>query len=272
MSSRIRWRALEAGRGALAALDGSGAAPVFAAFERSCYVQTPGGMACVGGPAIGRGPLNVLVSEPFSVPHVGDAIVVDTDAVRVWDPAPIDWPHGPMANALERLGDLWAERRPGEGLAALVDAPERVPSRARMAAERLLDWIERDAPELSPRAAHVLIGWGGGLTPSGDDFVGGALLALRALRRERALRRLTDWALRAAAVGTSRISRAHLRCAAEGHAHEAVRGFLAALGGRVDEIGGALAALSRLGHTSGWDTAVGVLLTSSRSLAASPPG
>ena len=49
MSSRAELRARHAGRAALTALRAPGPARVFAAFERSCYVETAAGIACIGG-------------------------------------------------------------------------------------------------------------------------------------------------------------------------------------------------------------------------------
>ena len=52
----IELHALAIGGAAHGALRAGARATVFAAFERSCYVETPAGSACVGGPALGLGP------------------------------------------------------------------------------------------------------------------------------------------------------------------------------------------------------------------------
>src|SRR5690348_2028367 len=75
MSFRVR----RAGRAALACLR-AGPAKVFASFERSCYVETAAGIACLGE-HIGLGPLNAVIEGRFS-----DGIV-DVSAAEIWKPA-----------------------------------------------------------------------------------------------------------------------------------------------------------------------------------------
>ncbi|HUN68760.1 MAG TPA: hypothetical protein VMU46_08185, partial [Burkholderiales bacterium] len=75
MSSPAEFRARDIGGAALAALRG-GPAKVFAAFERSFYVETPAGIACVGGRGLGLGPLNAIV-EDFESLRVGNPVFVE---------------------------------------------------------------------------------------------------------------------------------------------------------------------------------------------------
>jgi hypothetical protein len=101
---------------------------------------------------------------------------------------------------------------------------------------------------------------GPGLTPAGDDLIGGALVTLRMLRRHAVASRLGTWALRHAEDGTSRISRAHLACAARGQGGAALHELLhAALCGRRNLVA-ELARIDAVGHTSGWDAAAGAVL------------
>lgn len=269
MSSPTEVRIRYAGREAMAALAGSGPVVVFAAFERSCYVETPAGIACIGAPAIGRGPLNAHAERDFSVPDPGTALTIDLRAACACEAPKLRLDPARTARALRRVRARWAELRPRDGLAALVDAPGVIESPARRAAGRLLDWLGSEARGRVPAGASELIGCGPGLTPSGDDFLAGALLALHALGRQAIHRRLARWTLRAAEKRTSRISRAHLRCAADGEGHETLHEFLAALGARAGDPETAMHALGQLGHTSGWDAAAGAVLTLER-LAARP--
>lgn len=101
---------------------------------------------------------------------------------------------------------------------------------------------------------------GSGLTPAGDDLIGGALIALRALGMNRIADRLATWALSLARSRTNRISFAHLACAAAGEGHEALHHALGAiLAGRKDLLK-ELSALKRIGHSSGMDALNGALL------------
>jgi hypothetical protein len=216
----MSFRADRAGRAAIEALRG-GPAAVFAAFERSCYVETPTGIACLGT-GIGCGPLNVCLDAP-RVPAVGETIRIDLESAAVWIPPARTGTFAPM--------------------------PVEIPEGIRKPAEALLGWIAGGG-----EPDDALIGLGSGLTPAGDDFVGGAMIALRAFGEAARAERIAAWALPLARDRTNRISRAHLECAAAGEGHEALHALLASFDARD------LAALSRIGHTSGLDAAAGALL------------
>jgi hypothetical protein len=108
-----------------------------------------------------------------------------------------------------------------------------------------------------PVGAATLIGLGPGLTPSGDDLIGGAMCMLHATGRGEIAARLAAWVLPLAKSNTNRISAAHLECAAEGECGEAVNDAIVALvaGGEVD-----LGRIDAIGHTSGWDALAGAAL------------
>lgn len=251
------WHALHLGGAACEALAEGTAARVFAAFERSCYIETSLGVACVGDARIGLGPLNVVVSTLDSVPRVGARVRVHIHNARVWKPP--QGMRGTAAGLPARQLSLWRRRRPADSLAAMVDAPELLAPRTRRAAQAFLDWLSIGATGAAPRSAAGLIGLGPGLTPAGDDFIGGALIALRFARRATAADRVAAWAL-ARSVRTNRISAAHLACAAQGEGHEALHRFLQALVPHGPGFSAALQTLDRIGHSSGWDAAAGALL------------
>lgn len=247
MSSPVR--VLSLGRFARVALD-SGEARVIAVFERSCYVETPAGLACVG--AVGNGPLNAHCASLPQGLAVGDTLRVELEGASAWRPHPAPaWNARALAESLERLGLVAARRLPSEGYGYLLD-----PSRERpLAVEALAGWLA--SPDGMPVGAAGLIGLGPGLTPSGDDLVGGALCALHATGRTEVAARLAAWALPLAKAGTNRISCAHLACAAVGECGEAVNDAMVALvgGGEAD-----LERIDAIGHTSGWDALAGVVL------------
>ena len=219
MSSRAEARVL--GRFARAALE-AGPATVFAAFEHSCYVETGAGIACLGGPDLGLGPLNAVLSS-FSPGETGKRMKIGVDRAALWTPAPI--------------------RK------ATAPPPLAIPQAIEGPAQAFLDWLAgKGAPD------DALIGLGPGLTPAGDDFVGGAMIALRAFSEGALADRIAAWALPLAAERTSRISRAHLECAAQGEGHEALHDWLN--GFRE----GDYRRLGRIGHTSGLDAAAGAAL------------
>jgi hypothetical protein len=223
----------QAGGAALAALK-LGPATVFAAFERSCYVETPAGIACLGGKQLGMGPLNAVVAD-FQPPSLNSRFQIRLDSTRLWKPS--------VPNT--KIGDV----------------PQfPVPAPIQPQAEAFLRWIAGGGvPD------EALIGLGPGLTPAGDDFVGGAMIALRTFGHVDVAVRIAAWALPLAEERTSRISRAHLECAAMGEGHEALHDWLD--GFRPAD----LERLARIGHTSGLDAAAGAAAALAQCVADQPP-
>ncbi|MFQ5827826.1 MAG: DUF2877 domain-containing protein [Candidatus Methylomirabilia bacterium] len=124
-------------------------------------------------------------------------------------------------------------------------------------------WRQRDLSQAT-RAASELVGLGPGLTPSGDDFLGGclALLALGSSTREEQERvaRLGDAILDVARTRTNVISYTMLKDSARGRPAERVRELIAALltSAPANAREPALRLL-RCGSSSGTDSALGVL-------------
>jgi len=237
----VELRAVEAGRAARRAL--SLPSKVIARFERSFYVESSAGIACIGSDALGSGPLNAIVDGFAVVPPLAAEVRVSMRGAQTWRP-----PEAPRADAW-RIGDDNPVLH-GRGIFA-VPHP---------GAAALKGWLATGAHGAAPTAAAALIGQGPGLTPAGDDLVGGALIALHAMRRRAVAARLGAWALRLARSRTSRISRAHLACAARGEGGMALHALLnALLAGRRKPVR-ELAAVDAVGHTSGWDAAAGAAL------------
>jgi hypothetical protein len=127
--------------------------------------------------------------------------------------------------------------------------------------EESIGWIPKVESTFGSDALVSLLGLGPGLTPSGDDLLGGALVALQALGMEDL--RDSIWAvLRARAMtDTNEISFAHLAAAAEGHCSTVLRRALNTLmSGSIDDLQSAIWAVGRIGHTSGWDALAGILI------------
>lgn len=103
------------------------------------------------------------------------------------------------------------------------------------------------------------MGLGSGLTPSGDDFLCGFLIAARCrIRPDQPFLRDLNASLLARLPATNAISAAFLRCAAGGAAGGGLRHLAQALH---DGAGfrDALASLCAFGHSSGMDLATGFL-------------
>ncbi len=240
----MSFKAEIAGRFAQAALAG-GEGEVCAAFRRSFYLRFPGGRyACIGDLSLGRGPLNVLVGE-LKIPPLGERVGLDTATARTWAPPP----HEPGRLNLDALRRAARPLVPGEGLGCLILGTHNALSgHAQPALEALERWLVGNA---LGGEAEELIGLGPGLTPSGDDYLGGMLVALRASGRGVQADGLWRWLQPRLAGRTSAISIAHLAAAAAGEAHEALHEVL---NGDLN-----LAKLDAVGHCSGWDALAGAL-------------
>jgi hypothetical protein len=112
---------------------------------------------------------------------------------------------------------------------------------------------------VSVPAIAALVGLGPGLTPSGDDFLAGALVALHGLGASGLAARLAVPILACAERGTNEISRAHLATAAGGEGTAALHGLLTSLctpgtPGMRDWV----SAIETIGHSSGWDAVAGI--------------
>jgi hypothetical protein len=106
--------------------------------------------------------------------------------------------------------------------------------------------------------AAPLIGLGPGLTPSGDDFLMGALAALGALHQTD-IHVALGRAVIAGAHRTSPLSASLLRAATAGHVGENLHMMVAAI--VTGDTDAAVAAAARIGHTSGWDALAGMVTT-----------
>lgn len=246
MSCPAEFRALQAGSFARRVLARGRPATVIARFARSAYVANDAGIACIGDARLGAGPLNAIVGTLEAMPPPGSAICVQLAGAHEWQPK-IAGRNADIARAFAALDEAT-----GRGLFLV--------RKTHPAILRLQRWIAEGVRGRAPAGVRALVGMGPGLTPAGDDLIGGALIALHTLRRHAVAARLGAWALRHAENGTSRISRAHLACAVQGQGGEALHALLhAALSGRRN-LASELAAIDAVGHTSGWDAAAGVAL------------
>jgi hypothetical protein len=237
------WSAEVTGRFAREALAG-GDGEVCAVFRRSFYLRCAGERyACAGDASLGHGPLNVLLSAS-GLPALGERVSVSLRNASVWQP-----PLKGCNVRLNLLREAAKNRVPPEGLGCLViGAHNGLSGHAQPALEALERWLVGNA---LGGEAEQLIGLGPGLTPSGDDYFGGMLVALRLAGRGMQADGLWRWLQPRLKERTSAISAAHLCAAAAGEAHEALHEVL---NGSLD-----LEKLAAVGHCSGWDALAGAV-------------
>lgn len=277
------WHIEIAGAAAWAALvDASAHAPcratVIAVFDRSCYVETPAGtLVCVGSPAIGFGPLNAIIAG-FLPPRPGDSVLLSLAGARLWraafpgsDCPRADCPWGNFGpSGLRRLQLAASEFVSTEGLGGLLYGTTSILiQHAQPGIQALQRWLKnagnRDNAGDSGCADAVLtpvfglLGLGPGLTPSGDDYLCGTLIALHLVGKAPLAQHLWQELSPQLAARTNRVSAAHMAAAANhGEGHAALHQCLHAMcdGTAPDS---ALKALSQVGHSSGWDALVGAV-------------
>jgi hypothetical protein len=253
---------------------------VVAAFDRSFYARLDTGWICVGRNEIGSGPLNILCDYRWLRPTVDDGVrVVKSElsiagklfarlaSVPLWAPNSVpSWTVSRLRRGLRAVDDFWRGELTNGGLAAAgcESLPERSSplfEAARPGLAILKRSIEGGAIDcVGSSRLSSLIGLGPGLTPSGDDLVGGALIALAALgrtdRRDLLWGDCLPWLAR-----TNDISQMHLQAAALGFGAAGLHAAIhATMSGDVARLGPALAGLTGIGHTSGLDAFAGSLI------------
>ena len=258
----------ECGRPARAAL-ASGPGEVCAVFRRSLYLRFAGGRyACLGDASLGRGPLNARLSgrDVLGSHDVGEWMSLSVTGAKLWRPRPLRARagHRALAGRLAALERAAARQAAREGLGGVIaGAGSPLIEQARPAIDAIERWLgNKRAP--MPGLARSLIGLGPGLTPSGDDFLAGLMIGLRATGNRTAAGVLWRWLEPQAATLTSAISGAHLAAAARGEAHEALHACVEALFGAGPARGGRrwkhlLLRLDAVGHCSGRDGLAGVV-------------
>lgn len=168
------------------------------------------------------------------------------DVVRWWDPRPV-LPSVPVAELAAAIGSL----------------PDEVPG---IDGSLLADALGHGSGPAVLAAAENLLGSGTGLTPEGDDYLAGAVAALRILgpavgdsAAAALLEAIAAPLAELASAMTTTFSAALMAHARRGEVAAPAGDFLRALSGRGD-VDSAHAALSKVGHTSGPALAAGIVL------------
>ena len=268
-----------------------------AVFERSFYAEDEEGrLVCFLCPDVEPGPINVLcrpwptglrnlVSEGDGFIVAGGCLVssrfaISSSELSVWmpsDPPPFDsrlatrgvrelfreLPSFVPPACLLGVIDVGVPGLPasGYGEGGGGDILRNILIREVTKGVRELErWLGRgvDSPI---GAVDLLLGLGEGLTPSGDDVLCGCLLALSAIGLLAERDELARWVLMRAGDKTNRISIAHIGEAAKGYGAMALRETITAVlkgGEGMREI---LPGIANIGHTSGWDSMLGIIIT-----------
>jgi hypothetical protein len=273
-------------------LSGAAEGRVAAVFGAAFYIETESQMLCLASAAVEPGPLSLITFAPAETDwrahglrpqervalsplelRVGNHARFPLRGATPWAPEPMIRAPDPTtaARGLTAFRTAAYDLTAPEGLGAFLE-PGYMPGRknpiSQAAAAPIAEarrWIagvirgERPDSARDLNWAYRLTGLGVGLTPSGDDFLGGTMIALHALGQQEISRALWRDLCPHAREATNAISFALLSAAAEGLGSESVHRMLGAvLHGDVSAIRAGLPGIGRIGHTSGWDAMAGV--------------
>lgn len=218
---------------------------VLAVFDRSAYLDLGDGIVCLAVAGLPEGPLMVPCARAGTL-QIGKSFAPRFESTTIWcAPEMLGWTVKTLERGLASTGVSGDLKALFDTLAVFVED-----DLSRWLAQRL-----SGEPAAVPEIVNRLIGLGPGLTPSGDDFLGGMMVALGGLDRldmASALFASLDLSR------TNRISIAHLKAAREGAAaaplHHALNGVLH---GHVETLPSLLGALNLMGHSSGRDAFAG---------------
>jgi hypothetical protein len=244
----------------------AGTARVVARLTGSTYLDADGALVWLGP---GHAMLHPRAILTGAVAGDGDELAFRIDGLVPWRPAPLELARADVGTI--RLGwralvaDLNALGAPGGFGARLAGEPLAFPlDGAREGADALARACAHDDADGATTAALALLGVGGGLTPSGDDFVGAALFGRRLLANAgvtdaAAWRRVAHRVQAAARERTHPLSATLLGDLADGHAYASLHDLVHGLARQEPSVArDAARRLVRLGHSSGWDMLAGL--------------
>lgn len=255
----IGWKAHAALRG------GGGAVTVLASLSASVYGRAGDAIVWLGPGSSTLHPRAILCDDARTAgPHApGATLRVDATGLTPWRPirpAVTVATAATMRRGCAELVDAVTRLGTPQGFAPLLagDAPAFPLHDAATAARALARACAADDTEAAASAAVDLLGLGAGLTPSGDDFVGGAFFARALLAPVGA--NPGRWRRAAGAVRDAAVTRTHVISAAlvgdllDGDGHAPLHDLAGALArGAAAPALDAARRLVDVGHTSGWD-------------------
>jgi len=289
------------GRDAGNALSSKSQWRVLAVFQRSIYFQnSEGSLVCLGPKEFEAGPLNALCGFPKNINWLSKGIGSESTVAcndrflsvddrfwfsfthaAAWKPSVFstEWSFEALDQGLEIITEESKQRYQQDGFASLIpfimempDTPEDMGSPLSCMAWKpiafLFDWLrkkiskERNNSSASiRRELEYLIGLGPGLTPSGDDLMGGVLIALHTTGHKDIAAKLAEEIMPMARSRTNIISFAHLASAANGEGNAALHRILSAMNGqKTQRLTESLSIMDTVGHSSGWDAVAGLVL------------
>lgn len=249
-------------------------AHVLAIFKRSMDFTVNGDVIALVEPDLQNGPFHIVVSHipQWNQPNDVQITIVDGNwsigswtldlslPPLIWEPNlqwdKMTWSQASLSHLRTLAGEA-ADRRKGDTPFALAfdsNPPEML--------QELRAALQDCAARRIREAVLKIAGLGPGLTPSGDDFLAGIMLSVHAFAypsRDLA-HRLCTIIFETAAPRTTKLSRAFLKAARDGMAHEHWHALLHTL--VIEDLQAVQSAAARVlafGETSGLDMLAGFL-------------
>ena len=254
-------------------------ARVLHVFKDACnLVAEDGEILSLVMPNIGDGPFNIILDPLEFSDHISaeSAVSFDNGQIRigaleialtpaqVWEPR-FDWElfrdrHDSLSLSAVALEEVLVEVAPVDSFVQLIRSGEssvreietQILLSAQEPARFLVQGLLRVDEELCRTSARKLAGLGAGLTPDGDDFMMGCILALWACWAGEGVEQVAKWVSLEAGLQTTPLAAAWLRAASRGECSVRWHDLLQAILRENEEnIRSAARAIIQQGHTSG---------------------
>ena len=227
----------------------AGTYAVRARFDRSVLLLGADDRALfVVDPSIGAGPLNLVVKAPGAF-VAGETLAVPRRLAGPRYDASLPRLEAAAREKLRRvIAAALPRHAPPESLVSLFFPAGKIPRLQRMRDRLFRKALAQIAAGRPAAGVRMIRGCGEGLTPAGDDFLCGWMLACR-LQRQSA----KAWRILKHARGKNPVSNAFLELAARGRVNVAVKNLLPA------PTAARVKAVCTFGHSSGADLLCGLL-------------
>lgn len=266
---------------------------IAAVFNSSFYIESDAGYICIGNDNFEPSALNLVTKAPADTNwsasglRPNEVVIVRASTIAVanqflflmanastWSPVPVScWSIADLEFGINTVRCAAASHVGSDGLGRMLipgfkpGDKHLVCTAAQKPIASLQNWLTtaiktpKKMTRLDLKLVHQLIGLGPGLTPSGDDFVGGMMIALHATGETNICRHLWQQIQYNAEDATNPISYAHIKAASKGKGCQSIHRTLSAiLTGCPSAIRNCLANVDRIGHTSGWDIVTGMII------------
>ena len=277
------------------ALDNNVFGEVIAVFDSSIYFQTTNRIICLGNRTLKNSPITIITSLPenFSFKRfrlqiqekvsffnggikIKDTTFAFSEKTKIWHPEELKSPFLPydIRQGIRYFHKILQNRDvEPRGFGEILFLKNLEPKNLKYNKKALTEiseckrWIcqsrakENKACTSRPYWAENLLGLGLGLTPSGDDFIGGVMIGLHICKKIFMAQCIWDQVSEHISDSTSPIAGAHLYAASTGlgpaDIHKLADAILSANSvGMVDLV----KSLDMIGQTSGWDIFAGVFV------------